>query len=145
VPCDPSRQAGNLAYVGEVSNAQLGAFAKLAFDALKNLRYRCLTILLDGSLDGEFVTNLQINGINQGTEEARKSFLSRPFLGLPFLFNVRIEAPFRGLLNTAADIADPRALIRRELDKQNAPVPPGNSPLAVQPPDSEKRVEGERK
>lgn len=143
--CDPVRQSGNLAYVGEVSNAQLGAFGKLAFDALKNLRYRCLTILLDGALDGEFVTQVRVNGINQGTEEARKSFLARPFLGLPFIFNVRIEAPFRGLLNTAAGFADPGVLIRNHLGEQYAPVGSGNGPLAVQPPDSDKKLEGDRK
>jgi hypothetical protein len=144
-PCDPVRQSGNLAYVGEVSNAQLGAFGKLAFDALKNLRYRCLTILLDGALDGEFVTQVRVNGINQGTEEARKSFLARPFLGLPFLFNVRIEAPFRGLMNTAAGFADPGVLIRNHLGEQYAPVGSGSGPLAVQPPDSDKKLEGDRK
>ncbi|OJY67226.1 MAG: hypothetical protein BGP16_17355 [Sphingobium sp. 66-54] len=140
VPCDQTRQSGNLSYVGDVSNAELNAFSKLAFDALKNLRYRCLVIMLDGALDGEFVTRLSINGINQGTEEARKSFLARPFLGLPFLFNVRIEAPFRGLLSTAAGLADPTVAIRNSLGEQigNPSTPESDDGLAVQPPDSEK-------
>jgi hypothetical protein len=141
--CDPNRQGGNLAYVGPVSNAQLGVMGKLAFDALKNLRYKCLTIFLDGALDGEFVTRVSVNGINQGTEEARKSFISRPFLGLPFIFNVRIEAPFRGLLSSAAAFADPTVLIREELKKQKQPTATGG--LAVQPVDSDKRLEGNRK
>lgn len=141
--CDPTLQSGNLAYVGPVSNAQLGVMGKLAFDALKNLRYKCLTIFLDGALDGEFVTRVSVNGINQGTEEARKSFISRPFLGLPFIFNVRIEAPFRGLLNSAAGFVDPRGLIRSELDKQNQSM--AKDGLAVQPLDSDKGLEGNRK
>lgn len=144
VPCDPTRQSGRLAYVGEVSNADLGAFGKLAFDALKNLRYRCLAIQLDGAIDGEFVTRLSINGINQGTEEARRSFLARPFLGLPFIFNVRIEAPFRGLLNTANGLADPGKLISGSLGNRFAPADEGESILAVQPPDSDKTIEGDR-
>ena len=136
VPCDVTRQSGNLSYVGDVSNADLNAFSKLAFDALKNLRYRCLAIMLDGALDGEFVTRLSINGINQGTEEARKSFLARPFLGLPFIFNVRIEAPFRGLLSTAAGLADPSVAIHNSLSEQfDAAARDG---VAVQPPDSDK-------
>ncbi|BAK66970.1 hypothetical protein SLG_22950 [Sphingobium sp. SYK-6] len=143
IPCDQSRQAGNLSYVGEVSNAKLNAVGKLAFDALKNLRYRCLAVLLDGAIDGEFVTQVRVNGINQGTEEARKSFLARPFLGLPFIFNIRIEAPFRGLLNTATGLADPTLHIRRQLDEEAASRKEAQSEsgLAVQPPDSEKGLE----
>jgi len=143
VPCDPARQSGNLAYVGEVSNAQLGAYGKLAFDALKNLRYRCLAIMLDGAIDGEFVTRIAINGVNQGTEEARRSFISRPFLGLPFIFNVRIEAPFRGLLNSAASFADPSKLISGELGDKYAPVITDKGVLAVQPSDSDKAIKEE--
>lgn len=118
VPCDPTRQAGTLSYVGEVSNAKMNMFGKLAFDALKNLRYRCLTILLDGAIDGEFLTRLAINGVNQGSVEARDSALARPFLGLPFIFNVRIEAPFRGLLNTYQSFTDPTTLIRNSIGQQ---------------------------
>lgn len=137
VPCDVMRQAGNLSYVGDVSNADLNAFSKLAFDALKNLRYRCLAIMLDGALDGEFVTRLSINGINQGTEEARKSFLARPFLGLPFIFNVRIEAPFRGLLSTAAGLANPTVAIRNSLSEQFDEA--AREGVVVQPLDSDKK------
>ncbi len=134
--CDPARQAGTLSYVGEVSNAQMGAYGKMAFDALKNLRYKCLTILLDGALDGEFLTRLAINGVNQGTDEARKSVITRSFLGLPFIFNVRIEAPFRGLLNSYQSFVDPSALIRGSLGPQYKTVL--ENKLAVQPADSEK-------
>jgi len=145
VPCDPQRQAGNLSYVGDVSNAEMNMFGKLAFEVLKNLRYRCLAIFLDGALDGEFVTRVSVNGVNQGTDEARASFITRPFVGLPFLFNVRIEAPFRGLLNTAAGLADPTLLIRAsDLNGQNANgqnVNEATDGLAVQPSDSENDAE----
>lgn len=138
--CDPTRRAGSLAYVGAVSNAELGTMGKLAFDALKHLGYRCLSMDLTGALDGEFVTQVRINGVNLGSAEARQSFLTRPFLGLPFLFNIRIEAPFRGLLGTAASLADPSGLIKDEVDKQ---IRAGSErPLAVQPADSEKKIEG---
>ncbi|MCE7797021.1 YdbH domain-containing protein [Sphingobium sufflavum] len=136
VTCDPTRQAGTLSYVGDVSNAEMGAYGKMAFDALKKLRYKCLTILLDGAIDGEFLTRLAINGVNQGTDEARKSVITRSFLGLPFIFNVRIEAPFRGLLNTYQSFVDPSALIRGSLGPQYKTVLENR--LAVQPADSEK-------
>lgn len=143
VPCDPTRQAGRLSYVGEVSNAELNAMSRLAFDALKNLGYRCLAIRLDGAIDGEFVTQVSINGINQGTEETRRSFLARPFLGLPFVFNVRIEAPFRGLMNTATGLADPSKLISGSLGDQFAPVTNNIGGIAVQPSDSENATKGD--
>jgi hypothetical protein len=136
VPCDPARQGGTLAYVGDVSNAQLGTFGKLAFDALKNLRYKCLTILMDGALDGEVVTQVAFNGVNQGTPEGRRSAFTRNFIGLPFIFNVRIEAPFRGLINTVQSFTDPGLLIRNSLGGGFQPVIENR--LAVQPADSDK-------
>lgn len=141
VPCDPVRQSGTLSYVGDVSNAEMGTYGKLAFDALKKLRYKCLTILLDGAIDGEFVTRVAINGVNQGSEESRKSAIMRNFLGIPFLFNVRIEAPFRGLMNTYQSFVDPSALVRSSLGPQYRTVLENR--LAVQPPDSEKGVSKE--
>ncbi|MET0365859.1 MAG: YdbH domain-containing protein [Sphingobium sp.] len=135
VRCDPLRQAGTLSYVGDVSNADLGTYGKLAFDALKRLRYKCLTILLDGAVDGEFVTRIAINGVNQGSEESQKSAILRSFLGIPFIFNVRIEAPFRGLLNTYQSFVDPSALVRGSLGPQYQTVL--ENKLAVQPPESD--------
>lgn len=142
-PCDRTKQAGTLSYVGDVSNADLGTYGKLAFDALKHLRYKCLTILLDGAIDGEFVTQLAINGVNQGSTEAEKSAMARPFIGLPFIFNVRITAPFRGLISTYQSFADPSTLIRNSMGPQYQSVL--NNGLAVQPADSDKPIprEGE--
>jgi hypothetical protein len=116
--------------------------AQLAFDVLKHLNYRCLVIQLDGSLDDEFVTRVTVSGVNQGTDAARKSFLTRPFVGLPFLFNVKIEAPFRGLMSSAAAYADPSALVRDEVDRQMKAA--DKTPLAVQPRDSDKTIEGKK-
>jgi translocation and assembly module TamB len=115
IPCDPVRQSGTLSYVGPVSNEQLGAMGKLAFDALKNLQYKCLTILMDGALDGEMVTNVVFNGVNRGQIGSAPASIARNFVGLPFLFNVRVEAPFRGLLGTAQSFVDPSQLIRNSL------------------------------
>lgn len=146
VPCDPAKISGTLSYVGQVSNEQLGTFGTMAFEALKNLRYKCLTVLMDGALDGEFVTRVAVNGINQGTPAAARSAFTRPFLGLPFIFNVRVEAPFRGLISTARSFIDPGELIREEMGAQyqtvlNAGETSAETPgLAVQPPASDKGV-----
>jgi hypothetical protein len=142
VACDTNRQGGTLAYVGEVSNADLGMFGKLAFDALKSLRYKCLTILMDGHIDGEVVTQVAFNGVNQAPVGADHMGLGRQFTGLPFIFNIRIEAPFRGLLNTAQSFVDPSLLIRSHLGNGYQPVIENR--LAVQPAASETMAIGDK-
>jgi hypothetical protein len=142
VECDPARQAGTLAYVGQVSNADLGMFGKLAFDALKSLRYKCLTILMDGNLDGEIVTQVSFNGVNQDPGGTKKTGMFKQFIGLPFIFNVRIEAPFRGLINTAQSFVDPTLLIRNNLGTGFEPVIENR--LAVQPGESDTMSTGDK-
>ena len=140
IPCDPTRQSGTLSYVGPVSNEQLGAMGRMAFDALKNLQYKCLTILMDGALDGEMVTNVVFNGVNRDRLGGAPAGLARNFTGLPFIFNVRIAAPFRGLMGTAQSFVDPSQLIQSSIgdevqDKMRTDAQQG---LAVQPAESDK-------
>jgi translocation and assembly module TamB len=143
VPCDPNRQSGALSYVGPVSNEQLGVMGRLAFDALKNLQYKCLTILMDGALDGEMVTNVVFNGVNRGQIGNVPGGLARNFTGLPFIFNVRIAAPFRGLLGTAKSFIDPSTLIQNSIgDQMQEKIREG---IAVQPAESDIVPNGEQK
>ncbi|MBH2000187.1 MAG: YdbH domain-containing protein, partial [Sphingomonadaceae bacterium] len=143
IPCDPARQSGVLSYVGPVSNEQLGAMGRMAFDALKDLQYKCLTILMDGALDGEMVTNVVFNGVNRGQIGGAPAGLARNFVGLPFIFNVRIAAPFRGLLGTAQSLIDPTQTVRDEVGKQAQEKMRAQSVqgLAVQPAASDKMPE----
>lgn len=143
IPCDTNRRGGTLSYVGQVSNENLGRMGRLAFDALKDLQYKCLTVLMDGALDGEVVTQIAFNGVNRGELSTVPKAFARQFMGLPFIFNVRIEAPFRGLINTARSFIDPSLLIRSQLGDQFAPVIENR--LAVQPRESETDVTGDRK
>ncbi|MBB6123964.1 intermembrane phospholipid transport protein YdbH family protein [Sphingobium subterraneum] len=143
VPCDRNRQGGTLAYVGQVSNENLGRFGRLAFDALKNLQYKCLTILMDGAIDGEIVTQVAFNGVNRGELSAVPKPIARQFIGLPFIFNIKISAPFRGLMNTAKSFVDPSYLIRSQLGDGFQPVKQNH--LAVQPRESDTGVSGEKK
>lgn len=147
IPCDPKRQGGVLSYVGPVSNEDLGAMGKIAFDALKDLQYKCLSILMDGALDGEMVTNVVFNGINRGKIGDAPAGLARNFIGLPFIFNVKISAPFRGLLKTAQSYIDPTQTIRDEIGKQAQEKMrvPDRQGLAVQPLDSDIKRNGEPK
>lgn len=139
VPCYPDRQGGMLSYVGEVSNENLGTYGRMAFDALKNLQYKCLTILMDGALDGEIVTQVAFNGVNRGELSSAPSSIAKNFIGLPFIFNIRIEAPFRGLMNNVQAYSDPTLAIRNAAKDQFTPVI--ENTLAVQPDDSKDRVQ----
>ncbi len=100
---------GSLAYIGELSNAQIGMAGKLAFDALKAIRYGSLTIGLDGRLDGEIISSVKFDGVRQATGD--KALAARMIRDLPFRFNIRIRAPFRGLLGSARAFADPSILL----------------------------------
>ena len=143
IPCDPTRQSGVLSYVGSVSNEQVGVMGKVAFDALKDLQYKCLTILMDGALDGEMVTNVVFNGVNRGQLGGVPRGLAGNFVGLPFIFNVRISAPFRGLMKSAQSYVDPSQVIRDQIgedaqQKMRAQSAADlQSGLAVQPAASE--------
>ncbi|MDB5700773.1 MAG: hypothetical protein JWL66_972 [Sphingomonadales bacterium] len=131
---------GTLSYVGDVSNAKLNAYAKLAFDALKAIRYNNLAIGMDGALDGEIVSTVNFRGVNQAPAIEKRGYFARQFSNLPFIFNITIRAPFRGLLNTARTFQDPSALLSglpREAPVPNPTLP--NKPSAIQPPESEKR------
>ncbi|MGE4429867.1 MAG: YdbH domain-containing protein [Sphingobium sp.] len=143
IPCDPDRQAGHLAYVGQVSNEDLGTSGKLAFDALKDLQYKCLTILMDGAIDGELVTQVIFNGVNRGELSSVPKIVAKKFVGLPFLFNVKIEAPFRGLMSTAQSFIDPSLLIRDQLDKEMEAS--GQNGVVVKPRESEDMLNKEKK
>lgn len=102
---------GLLQYVGNVGQESMGAAGRLAFDALRRLRYRTLAIRLDGDLDGELVTGIDFTGTNEVPVRPGGA-LPIHAAGLPFKFGVTVRAPFRALLGTAASFSDARTAIR---------------------------------
>lgn len=135
---DARKGGGTLAYVGELSNRNLGTIANFAFGALRSLRYDDLTIVLNGDLDGEMVTDIRFGGVGQG-EGATRNFLTNQIAKLPLVFNVKIQAPFRQLLTSAKGFYDPSILIEQNLPAllrtQEEAVAGTIAP--VQPPESE--------
>ncbi|PCD02847.1 hypothetical protein COC42_14275 [Sphingomonas spermidinifaciens] len=105
---------GTLAYVGAVSQENLGTWGNLAFQALKSLRYQRLNLTLNGPLDGEMVTEIRFAGVTQG-EGAKSNFLIRRLARLPLVFNVTVRAPFRQLIDSVQSYYDPKRLIERNL------------------------------
>ncbi len=125
---------GTLAYVGELSQADIGSAGKLAFDALKSMRYQTLAIDLDGALDGEIVSRVSFDGTNQAPVDLTGSPLAPKLTGMPFRFNVSVRAPFRGLMSTARSFSDVSATIRGAVPPDPATIP-GAAP--IHPADSE--------
>jgi hypothetical protein len=141
-----ARPAGGVvSYIGELTDKELGAYGKLAFDALKSLRYSKLVIDLNGALDGEFVAAIELDGVARDPNLApvsgggiRNALAGRALSQLakiPFEFNIKIRAPFRALLSTARSFEDPSALIQSVLprDLRDQPTTTTN----VQPQESE--------
>ncbi|WP_083831286.1 YdbH domain-containing protein [Sphingomonas sp. KC8] len=121
---------GTLAYVGELSNEDLGTYGKMAFDALKAIRYDNLAIELNGNLDGEIVSQIVFAGVNEQPLGGNKlDGMAKELTGLPFKFNIVVRAPFRGLVSTATTFVDPTGLIRNQRTKDGEPP--------VQPHESE--------
>ncbi|OAN62199.1 intermembrane phospholipid transport protein YdbH family protein [Sphingomonas sp. TDK1] len=109
-----ARAGGHIAYVGEVSRENLGTWGNMAFQALKSLDYKNLAVRMNGPLAGEMITDISFSGLSQGAG-TKSNFLIRRLARLPLLFNVRINAPFRQLLDSVQSWYDPRRLIERNL------------------------------
>lgn len=136
-----ARNGGSIAYVGELSQRDLGFWGDMAFQALKSLEYRSLTLDMNGPLAGDMVTEIRFAGVSQG-KGTKSNFLLRRLAKLPFVFNVRVSAPFKQLLDSVQSWYDPNRLIERNLptllEQQNqSEGAKGANP--VQPPESDKQ------
>lgn len=106
---------GNVSYVGELTYEDLSAMANFAFDTLRSLDYREMTVRMDGSLTGEIVTRVRFDGVKQG-EGTKSNIITKQIAKLPVRFNVNVRAPFYQLITSFKAMYDP-AFVRdpREL------------------------------
>jgi translocation and assembly module TamB len=126
---------GTLSYIGQVSNADLGIWGGIAFDALKSIAYQRMTIDLTGEIDGEMVSQIRFAGVSRGTIQPVATGLIARIGGqlatelqrLPFIFNIQIRAPFRGLIAMTRSFDDPSLLIQDQLGPQFEAVQPSSS------------------
>jgi hypothetical protein len=128
---------GNVSYVGELTYEDLSAMANFAFDTLRSLNYRTMTVGMDGALEGEILTRLSFSGVSQG-EGASKNFLTRRIAKLPIQFNVNLRAPFFQLVTSFKSLYDP-AFVRDPrtlglIDANGKPLPrPATVPVTIDP------------
>ena len=135
------RGGGTIAYVGDLSQKDLGTWGNMAFQALKSIRYDSLDITLNGPLAGEMVTQVRFAGVHQG-KGTHTNFLVKRLMHLPFLFNVTIHAPFRQLISSAESLYDPSSLPQDKLkalldQEKQQPAQANPAKPAIQPPESE--------
>jgi translocation and assembly module TamB len=120
---DSRDPGGTLSYVGVVNRSNLGMLGNLAFDALKELRYRSMIIRLDGDLAGEFATRLTIEQLGLAGQSGISRIVQGAFRNVPFRFNITIRGPFRSLIQTAKSYRDPRQQIGTVLPQPLEDVP----------------------
>jgi translocation and assembly module TamB len=129
-------RGGTVAYVGDLSQKDLGTWGNMAFQALKSLRYDNLDITMNGPLAGEMITKVRFDGIHQGNG-THTNFLVKRLMRLPFVFNVTIRAPFRQLISSAESLYDPSKLPTDQLKSLLDADAKQATPTAIQPPESE--------
>jgi hypothetical protein len=82
---------GNVAYVGELTYEDLGAMGNYAFQALRSLDYRQMSVGLNGNLAGEIITNFDFDGVRQGAGTSQ-NFVTRRLAKLPIRFKVNVRS-----------------------------------------------------
>lgn len=105
---------GSLAYVGELTYEDMGTMANFAFNALKSIRYRNLTIGMNGDIAGEIITEVKFDGLQQG-EDASRNIITKQLARIPIQFNVRIQAPFMQLMSSVKSYYEPEILVGQNL------------------------------
>jgi len=82
---------GNVSYVGELLYEDMGTVANYAFESLRSLDYRQMSVELGGDLAGEIITRFRIDGVRQG-EGAARNFVTRRLAQLPIRFNINVRS-----------------------------------------------------
>ena len=114
---------GELAYNGVVNKADLGMMGNIAFNALRDLRFKSMIIRLDGDLAGEFTSRLAIDGVGLGQSTSTQRIIRSLLSKIPLRLNVTIAGPFRALIATAKSVSDPRTVIKDVLPRPLEDVP----------------------
>ncbi len=100
---------GSVSYVGALSYRDMQPVANYAFRMLRSLKYTDMQVGMEGPLDGDIVTRIQLKGVGQGPGASR-NFLTRQIAHVPIQFNVNIRAPFYRMVTSFKTLSDPSLL-----------------------------------
>jgi hypothetical protein len=120
---DSRAPGGSLFYNGVVNKADLGTMGNIAFNALRDLRFKSMIIRLDGDLAGEFAARLAIDGVGIGQSNQTQRIIRGLLAKIPMRLNVNISGPFRALIATAKSFYDPRQIISNVLPRPLEDIP----------------------
>ncbi|WP_265530191.1 intermembrane phospholipid transport protein YdbH family protein [Sphingomicrobium marinum] len=118
---------GILAYNGDWSESSLAT--RLTMGLISNLRYESMIVRLDGDLDGEFATRLDVEGVRLG--ESRAATILKSFTRVPVNLNVTITGPLRAVIATLQSFRDPRTLITDILPQPLEDIPGATTSVTV--------------
>jgi hypothetical protein len=108
---DSRDPGGEFSYNGTKPKA--GIAVGLAFDLLSNLKYRQMTIRLDGDLAGEFASRFEIAEVSLGNRGGFAAGLVRnAFKKVPLKVNLNVHGPFRAIIQMAKGFKDPTNVIQ---------------------------------
>ncbi|MEO0907433.1 MAG: YdbH domain-containing protein [Pseudomonadota bacterium] len=130
---------GNIAYIGELVYEDMGEMANFAFQSLRSLDFRQMSVELNGELAGEIITKFQFDGVSQG-EGATENFITRRLARLPIRFNINVRSDsFSQLATVVRGYSDPTVFdndaIRRALGLGGTAVaPPEPTPTPTTTP-----------
>ncbi|RZV49770.1 MAG: hypothetical protein EX258_06660 [Sphingomonadaceae bacterium] len=118
---------GILAYNGDWSESSLAT--RLTMGLISNLRYESMIVRLDGDLDGEFATRLDVEGVRLG--ESRAATILKSFTRVPVNLDVTITGPLRAVIATLQSFRDPRTLITDILPRPLEDIPDATTSVVV--------------
>ena len=93
----------------KAGSEDLGLGAKLALSIVRSLGYGSMIVRLEGDLDGEFATTMDIDQVRLGETTAAK--IVKSVSDVPVNLDVSINGPFRALVATLQSFGDPQTLI----------------------------------
>ncbi len=110
---------GTIEYVGDFSGLSLGP--RLAMSVIRSIGYDKMIVRLDGDLDGEFATRMDIDGVRLGETTAAK--IVRQVSDIPINMEVNITGPFRAIIATLQSFDDSQTLIADVLPGRLEDIP----------------------
>lgn len=124
---DAREGGGILAYNGDFSESSLAT--RLTMGLISELRYDSMIVRLDGDLDGEFATRLDVEGVRLG--ESRAAAILDSFTRVPVNLDVTITGPLRAVIATLQSFRDPRTLITDILPRPLEDIPGATTSVRV--------------